>query len=491
MPFDVQAARKAGYSSAEIAGFMGEKFGLDAEAARKAGWTDDDIVKELSQERYQGRALPAGVQPNETAGAGRGGIGGPTAQEMRAASSSARRGTLRAVEPFSAAEPEPPPEAGGSVLDRPQPLLEDMTFAGATERKKADIAFAERVRQEREAAGPATGTIRATPPEASLDRWSERAGRAVMGATANPRLAEVARVGTDTYLLGPEALATGAKLAVDIANLGSLGLAQPVSDWLGKTIEAVQASKSDRFQAKQGEFMRLMQSQGVGVLDVAAFMASNPRFAAEVGAPSVPSMLVGGAGARLGMALLGGGSGATAGATAANVLMNAGSTFSETKGTLGQKLTAAVPAAAGTAVLGRLGGAEKALAAGRVAGARGIAGTASQETGQEFGESMAQSLGQGTAEGNFDPGQAAKLATAEAAAGGLMGGGAAALAPVRADPYVRAGAAGFHVNPPLLTDTPQDQRKKTEAIFDSVAALYGIPPKAMELARAAAASPRA
>lgn len=316
--------------------------------------------------------------------------------------------------------PEPPAR---SVLE--QPARTDLSFAEAS-RGQREI-------DDRIAAGaPARqGTIRATTPEASLDRWSERAGRAVMDATANPRLAALARGATDTALLGPEALGTGLKLAADIANLGTLGLAQPVSDWLGATIQAVQAHKSDRFQGQQAEFQRLLADQNAGVLDVAAFMAANPRFSAEVAAPSVPSMLMGAAGARLGQILLKGNAGATTGAAAVNTLMNAGATFSDTNGDVGQKLAAAGAAGAGTALMGRLGGAEAALVTGRAAGARGLAGTALREAGQEAGESLSQSLGQGTAEGNFDLGQAAKQATVEGLAGGLMGGAAGAVAAPR------------------------------------------------------------
>jgi hypothetical protein len=72
------------------------------------------------------------------------------------------------------------------------------------------------------------------------------------------------------------------------------------------------------------------------------------------------------------------------------------------------------------------------------------------------------------------------LANARAAASGARPSVPAQPAPT---PYAAAATAGFHVEPPLTTDTPQAQRKKVEAIFDSVAAMYGIPARVVEMAR--------
>lgn len=465
MSFDLEGARRAGYSEPEIAGFLAQQYGLDVDAARKAGWGDKDIIAELSSGKHKPKAAAAPVAP--------------ASPPVEPAGLSPEWGGFDQPAPSAPAR-----EPGSSVLDRePTSAFESSRLASQQQ------ALRQRLERERGSGPQPTGTIGAPPPGTGLNGLSERAGRAVMGLTANPRLAAAATEATDAALLVPEAVTAGAKLAVDITNLGTLGLAQPVSDWLTQTTRAVQAAKSDRFQAQQGEFQQLLANPNAGVLDVAAFMASNPRFAFEVGAPSVPSMLLGAAGARLGMTLLGQ-SGATAGAAVTNAAMNAGATFSDTSGDLSQKLAAAGAAGAGTALLGRMGGAETALATGRAAGARGVAGTALREGAQEGGESLAQSLGQGTAEGNFDPAQAAKQATVEAVAGGMLGGGVAAIAPARADapesPYSRAAAAGFRVEPPLTTDTPQVQRSKTEAILDNVAAMYGIPPKVVKMLRAGA-----
>lgn len=53
MPFDIEGARKAGYSDAEIADHLGSERGFDVAGARKSGYDDTEIVKHLSM-----RAMP-------------------------------------------------------------------------------------------------------------------------------------------------------------------------------------------------------------------------------------------------------------------------------------------------------------------------------------------------------------------------------------------------------------------------------------------------
>jgi hypothetical protein len=48
MPFDVEAARKAGYTDAELADFLGKQAGFDTPGARKAGYADSEIIAKLS-----------------------------------------------------------------------------------------------------------------------------------------------------------------------------------------------------------------------------------------------------------------------------------------------------------------------------------------------------------------------------------------------------------------------------------------------------------
>jgi alkylhydroperoxidase/carboxymuconolactone decarboxylase family protein YurZ len=47
MAFDVAAAKRAGYSDAEIAEFLGQQKGFDAAGAMKAGYTPTELIEHL------------------------------------------------------------------------------------------------------------------------------------------------------------------------------------------------------------------------------------------------------------------------------------------------------------------------------------------------------------------------------------------------------------------------------------------------------------
>ncbi|RZI71251.1 MAG: hypothetical protein EOP38_31455, partial [Rubrivivax sp.] len=48
MGFDIEGARQAGYSDAEIASHLGKQSGFDVDAATRAGYKPDEIVNHLS-----------------------------------------------------------------------------------------------------------------------------------------------------------------------------------------------------------------------------------------------------------------------------------------------------------------------------------------------------------------------------------------------------------------------------------------------------------
>lgn len=381
----------------------------------------------------QQRALPEGVADSGLEG-GRGRVNAPLATDIR------QRGGLRSESrPYVAGDeriqaPAPKPQTG-SVFDRVNP--DTVQPGGLTDEEMAAGSIAPWSPRAKQYGLKDARQAEIRPlSDSSTANMAGRAGQRVLKATGSQNLAALTERGIDTALLAPEAVATTGKLAADIANLATMGAAQPVSDWLGKTIEAVNTSKSNRFQGQRAQFSALMQDPNAGVTDIAAFMASNPGFAAEMAAPSVPSMLIGAGGAQLGARLAArrGASeaaGATAGASLANAALNAGSTFSETQGDLTDKLTAAGAAGAGTALLGRLGGAEMAVARGAQGSRLGAAlRTGATEGLQEGGESLSQALGQGAVSGQFDPTAVAKQVTTEAVLGGLIGGGAGLLTAV-------------------------------------------------------------
>lgn len=72
MPFDVDGARKAGYSESEIADFLGKDAGFDVAGARKSGYKDTEIVqhlaKPISAARMEGRKMTQEPGTNILAG---------------------------------------------------------------------------------------------------------------------------------------------------------------------------------------------------------------------------------------------------------------------------------------------------------------------------------------------------------------------------------------------------------------------------------------
>lgn len=98
MPFDVQAAKKSGYSDAEIADYLAKDSGFDAAGARKAGYSDAEIVSHLTASAQPAPAkAPQPVQskaPDPTDGMG-------TLEKIRAG---AGKGMVSAVRGLLGAE---------------------------------------------------------------------------------------------------------------------------------------------------------------------------------------------------------------------------------------------------------------------------------------------------------------------------------------------------------------------------------------------------
>lgn len=65
--FDIAGARAAGYSDADIAGYLADKSGFDVDGARKAGYDDNDIINHLSPPATD-QPLAATLPDSSTAG---------------------------------------------------------------------------------------------------------------------------------------------------------------------------------------------------------------------------------------------------------------------------------------------------------------------------------------------------------------------------------------------------------------------------------------
>ena len=213
-------------------------------------------------------------------------------------------------------------------------------------------------------------------------------------------------IGLSTTKITP----TVVKNLSDITNLLTLGQAGfgDVSQYIGQALQRIENKYGSKAAQEERKAFGYLMASDAGPGDIAKFMASNPLLAADMGITTAGSMAVpigavGVAGKVFGKL---GPQSATAVANTANVLMNAGDTFTQTEGDVGQKLLAAGIAGAGSAVAGKLtgGGLEGQIGrqmAGRNAGlvgARSVLGEVGKEAGQEFGESASQSIGQDVGE---------------------------------------------------------------------------------------------
>lgn len=68
MPFDVEAARKAGYSDQEIADYLGEQNGFDVKGALNSGYSHKDVLEFLSKNERLKKAASQPAQPSADPG---------------------------------------------------------------------------------------------------------------------------------------------------------------------------------------------------------------------------------------------------------------------------------------------------------------------------------------------------------------------------------------------------------------------------------------
>ena len=68
MPFDIEGAKKAGYSDKEIADYLGKSSEFDLEGARKSGYKDNEIISHLSGYAQQGPPIPDPTVPTDKLG---------------------------------------------------------------------------------------------------------------------------------------------------------------------------------------------------------------------------------------------------------------------------------------------------------------------------------------------------------------------------------------------------------------------------------------
>lgn len=177
MPFDIEGARKAGYTSAEIADYLAQQSGFDVAGARSSGYSDDEVVGFLSNHGTTWTDVAKAV-PDVLAASGRATV--ETARELVANEAVAQREeiTRSGTNPMGwNVRPE--------AQERQRNLLEQDRAAAAEARGEGRAA-----REDVSAAAPAGMSI---PQEAALSVVQSAvptlAGIGVGILTRNPALA--------------------------------------------------------------------------------------------------------------------------------------------------------------------------------------------------------------------------------------------------------------------------------------------------------------
>lgn len=409
------------------------------------------------------------------------------------------RGTARVKPPAPTAVPTP----AHSVLERPDPNFQPSEADLIQASKSPDTIAREQANAVYDAKLANAPQMQAAAPPSMVDRASAAARDALGRHTVAGQVAGGAvQKGGDLYLSASQILPQTLKLASDIVQLGTGGMNSGFSRWLQSTSDAMGDQQSSKLKDEHAQLSAILADPKAGALDVAKFLAAHPEYTINAAIPSVGSMVLGVGGARMGAAAAqriasargavgaelaaAGGRGAGIGANAANSLMNAGSTFDDTKGDTADKYAAAGIAAGTTAVGGRLfdDGAEAAIArhAQATTRARSVLGTMAKEGGQEAFEQAGQEAGQSVGEGRpFDLDNIGKQAVAAGGLGAVMGAGAGATLPAGKQEQSAndlARSKGFL--------RPVEVRKQATQRFEDFAATHGMAPKAEQAVKQAA-----
>ena len=431
---------------------------------------------------YRRRQLPEGVQPSTAEGGRSSGAGGPTAEQMTAPPAKAPQRTPNPVladirENTAAREARmtPPIEPGGSVLDQPYdrgPTLSDAEVVAADEMSR---------RPPPTQMAPSRGTIRPSDPEAV-------AGSAIRKATGNGPLGAVAQGVASGFAglgkVGPGLVAgaadlVGADQVSDFA-LGAARRAEGFSKAVEPAGEGINKTIANIFASTVQSLPTLAFGMG-GATEIVAGKAVADVAAKRAMSRAMQELFIQTAGQEYGDARNAGFAPAESAARAS--IFGAAEVLGERFGFHEQM--AMIKAAIGkTAVpTKQLGNVLATQALKEIPGEELT--TAVQFLADKYGPAAMHP--KATLADYFQ--QAADTAVQTIGQTALMGSpGVVRSTYARADAvtaYDSATLAGFHVEPPMTTDTAKTQRAKTWAIFESVAAHSGIPDEAVKRAKEA------
>lgn len=288
MKFDLDGARKAGYSDAEIASHIAKQSGFDVDGARKAGYSDSEILSHLATpapERSTMREL--GRQVGLTARAGIRGIAAPATMVGDALGLRSSAALNKTLDQVGLPRPENKTEEFSQNVAGAMTGAGGMVGAGRVLSQAASPVTAAVGRTM--ASGPGIQTVSAGTGAAAADIARE-SGAGIPGQIA----AGIAGS------LAPTALATGGAAAVRGAIRGGEAGRQRMEGRLGQFDDAGitapsvgQAAGTRRVQEMESGMARMPGSAGVMTAQAARVNEEMGRRVARIAGADVDSAAAG------------------------------------------------------------------------------------------------------------------------------------------------------------------------------------------------------
>lgn len=232
MAFDVEGARKAGYTDAEIASHLAKEVNYDIKGAKSSGYSDSEVIAHLSQKEMP-RALPPAVPTGTVTPAA-------TAPMAPTRDTGVLENIVGAGETglslATGAIPGAVGAAGGTLVGLAQAIrtgqfgtqqAADMVERYATQGQQA-LTYAPRTdagQQQAQAVGTA---MQALAPIAGLNGEMQALAAASKPITQAPRAA-VGQVAQQVADVVPAPVANVARAGVDAAKAGAAAVAAPVT----------------------------------------------------------------------------------------------------------------------------------------------------------------------------------------------------------------------------------------------------------------------
>lgn len=273
MAFDVAAARKEGYSDAEIADYLAKARGYDVAGARKEGHTDGEIIAHLSSGAPAEKPKPGLL---EKAGSAVTGLGEAALSTVTGATTGLIAGALGGAN-----------QMGKDIIGlvtQGQAYQPEQSVRDAAAQAAAGMTYAPRTETGQEIMGAVGEAAQAMAPMAGLSGPA-----AAIGASARPSAAVVAATAKPAITQATRALQEGAAAATQLLKDRGIigGQGKPAAGTMGSVGAAATDMANQRTATAQALPQPIALTKGQATRDFAqqrfeAETAKDPRLGAPL-----------------------------------------------------------------------------------------------------------------------------------------------------------------------------------------------------------------